>query len=300
MGRSVRRQQEGGVTPQVSATEEVAVTGIDVGTGASCIYALLGAAMNKWKFVATEMDSESCKCAKENVSRNQLEAMILIKQTHSNKLLLEPLQDEPRERKFHFVMCNPPFFDNMNEADTNPEASCMGSANEMVFPGGEVAFIGNMIADSVELQTRVLWFTSMVGKKSSLPTLGSSCTAQSGCVSIQDVLMRIREFVATKTGLKLSADEFEEEKEDNTWLMFRLEQQRSGRKESVKDAIDICCAGRVEIFTLDNSNEGFEVLLAFEEGERAAFWTMADMLQAATVRTGRQWRRKLQRQQQTH
>lgn len=147
------------------------VRGIDVGTGANCIYALLGATMNKWKFVATEIDSESYECAKENVARNHLEAMISVKRTHSNKLLVEPLQDEPPERKFHFVMCNPPFFDNMDEADTNPDASCMGSANEMVFPGGEVAFIGRMIEESVELQTRVLWFTSMIGRKSSLRKL---------------------------------------------------------------------------------------------------------------------------------
>uniref|UniRef100_H3HDU0 AAA+ ATPase domain-containing protein n=1 Tax=Phytophthora ramorum TaxID=164328 RepID=H3HDU0_PHYRM len=147
------------------------VSGIDVGTGANCIYALLGATMNKWKFIATEIDEESYNCAKENVARNNLETMISVKRTYTNKLLMEPLHDERSSRKFHFVMCNPPFFDDMSEADTNPDASCMGSANEMVFPGGEVAFIGNMIAESVELQNRVLWFTSMVGKKSSLRKL---------------------------------------------------------------------------------------------------------------------------------
>jgi 23S rRNA A1618 N6-methylase RlmF len=147
------------------------VSGIDVGTGANCIYALLGATMNKWQFIATEIDAESFECAKSNVAGNGLESLIAVKRTHTNKLLLEPLQGEPLSRTFHFVMCNPPFFDNMDEADTNPEASCMGSANEMVFPGGEVAFIGNMIEESVELQNRVLWFTSMVGRKASLRKL---------------------------------------------------------------------------------------------------------------------------------
>ena len=43
------------------------VKGIDIGTGASCIYALLGAKMNKWQFVATEVADESVKSAKANV-----------------------------------------------------------------------------------------------------------------------------------------------------------------------------------------------------------------------------------------
>ncbi|KAE8901302.1 hypothetical protein PF005_g7354 [Phytophthora fragariae] len=347
-----------GFAERHSATEEVVVAGIDVGTGANCIYALLGATMNKWKFVATEIDSESYECAKENVARNHLEAMISVKRTHSNKLLMEPLQDEPPERKFHFVMCNPPFFDNMDEADTNPDASCMGSANEMVFPGGEVAFIGRMIEESVELQTRVLWFTSMIGRKSSLRKLlallrekqvqstrtteffqgrtkrwGIAWTfsadvmndpsakvlgkrkeahrrqelsfrvplqspeVQRGCITIQDVVQRIREFVETKEELKLSTDEHEADREEEiqTWVMFRLEQHHPIEKESADVAPGVRCAGRVEIFASDDNGDGFKVLVVFEEGERATFWTTVDLLQAATVRTGRQWRRKRQR-----
>ncbi|KAK1934979.1 U6 small nuclear RNA (adenine-(43)-N(6))-methyltransferase [Phytophthora citrophthora] len=347
-----------------------AVSGIDIGTGANCIYALLGATMNKWKFIATEIDAESFECAKENVARNQLEKLISVKRTHTDKLLLEPLQDEPPASKFQFVMCNPPFFDNMSEADTNPDSSCMGSVNEMVYPGGEVTFIGNMIRESEQLQDRVLWFTSMVGKKSSVRKLlallrgtmvhstrtteffqgrtkrwGIAWTfsadvlddpsakvlgkrkeahrrqelsfqvplksgeAPSGCASKEEVLQRVREFVCSKPELRLSMDAMGEEEdgddademgegggdgedEDQNWLMYRLEQHKM-----VAGAIstEIRCAGRVEIDTLDEKN-GFEVLVAFEEGERAAFWALADLLQAATLRTGRQWRRKLQRQ----
>eukprot|EP00644_Phytophthora_capsici_P013979 jgi/Phyca11/4657/fgenesh1_pm.PHYCAscaffold_3_\ len=328
---------------------EDTVSGIDVGTGANCIYALLGATMNK------------------NVARNHLGELISVKRTHTDKLLLEPLQDEPLDSKFHFVMCNPPFFDSMSEADTNPDSSCMGSVNEMVYPGGEVAFIGNMILESEKLQDRVLWFTSMLGKKSSLRKLlallrgakvqstrtteffqgrtkrwGIAWTfsrdviddpsakvlgkrkeahrkqemrfqvplksdeAPSGCASKEEVLQRIRDFVCSKAELQLSMDtmekearradedEMDEEDEEQNWLLSRLEQHKmvAGTMST-----EIRCAGRVEIDTLDEKN-GFEVLVAFEEGERAAFWAIADLLQAATLRTGRQWRRKLQRQQQ--
>ncbi|RLN60723.1 hypothetical protein BBP00_00005833 [Phytophthora kernoviae] len=168
MGR--QEQHEGG-DQQHETIKGMAVSGIDVGTGANCIYPLLGAAMNRWHFIATEIDNESYTYAKENVDRNQLQGLIAVKRMHTNKLLTEPLQGEAPEHKFHFVMCNPPFFDDMSEADTNPDASCMGSANEMVFPGGEIAFIGSMIDESMELQDRVLWFTSMIGRKSSLRKL---------------------------------------------------------------------------------------------------------------------------------
>lgn len=147
------------------------VSGIDVGTGANCIYALLGAKLNGWRFIATEIDERSFAAAMANVQRNALETQITVKRTSTNDLLAEPLADVSESESFDFVMCNPPFFEDMSEADTNPESCCMGSANEMVFPGGEVAFISRMIDDSLALQDRVLWFTSLIGRKSSLRKL---------------------------------------------------------------------------------------------------------------------------------
>ncbi|KAJ8539111.1 hypothetical protein ON010_g12760 [Phytophthora cinnamomi] len=336
-------EQTAGENHQPSTTEEMLVSGIDVGTGANCIYALLGATMNKWKFIATEIDSESYECAKKNVVRNHLETVISVKRTHTNKLLMEPLQDEPPDRRFHFVMCNPPFFDHMNEADTNPDASCMGSANENGVSRRRGCFYWKYdrrkcgIADTralvhldgwKEVETTeffqgrtkrwgIAWtFSSDVMDDPSTKVLGKrkeahrrqelcfqvplhSQEVQFGCVSIQDVVQRIREFVDTKEELKLSEDEHDEsEKESSTWLMFRLEQDRPNVKGPADNATAVRCAGRVEVLALENSADGFEVLVAFEEGERAAFWTTADMLQSATIRTGRQWRRKVQRQHQ--
>lgn len=157
------------------------IRGIDIGTGASCIYALLGARLNSWRFIATEIDAESFASAQANVERNALGDLISVRKVETNRLLLEPLtqqtadeedgadsQNSTTETAFHFSMCNPPFFDDMSEADTNPQTCCMGSTNEMVFPGGEVAFITNMIEDSLALRTRVLWYTSMIGRKSSI------------------------------------------------------------------------------------------------------------------------------------
>lgn len=53
---------------------------------------------------------------------------------------------------FEFCMCNPPFFGSMGEAGLNPKTSCGGTPEEMVFPGGELAFITRIIEDSVILK----------------------------------------------------------------------------------------------------------------------------------------------------
>lgn len=53
--------------------------------------------------------------------------------------------------KFDFCMCNPPFFETIEEAGLNPKTSCGGTVQEMVCSGGESAFITRIIEDSVLL-----------------------------------------------------------------------------------------------------------------------------------------------------
>lgn len=53
---------------------------------------------------------------------------------------------------FDFCMCNPPFFETMEEAGLNPRTACGGTPEEMVCPGGEMAFITRIIDDSVALK----------------------------------------------------------------------------------------------------------------------------------------------------
>lgn len=53
---------------------------------------------------------------------------------------------------FDFCMCNPPFFETMEESGLNPRTACGGTPQEMVCPGGEKAFISRIIEDSVMLK----------------------------------------------------------------------------------------------------------------------------------------------------
>lgn len=68
-------------------------------------------------------------------------------------------------------MTNPPFYDLSEEIQENEETVCNGTEFEMKTIGGEVAFIASMIVDSFILRESIIWYTAMVGKKSSLKTL---------------------------------------------------------------------------------------------------------------------------------
>lgn len=72
-------------------------------------------------------------------------------------------------------MCNPPFYSSAGELLASaasksqpPHSACTGADIEMVTPGGEVAFVGRMIAESEVLKERCQWYTSMLGKYSSV------------------------------------------------------------------------------------------------------------------------------------
>jgi 23S rRNA (adenine1618-N6)-methyltransferase len=75
-------------------------------------------------------------------------------------------------------MCNPPFYASEAEMLTSaaskqrpPNSACTGSKNEMVTTGGEIAFVSKMIDESLILQDRIQWYTSMCGKFSSVEVL---------------------------------------------------------------------------------------------------------------------------------
>ena len=182
------------------------VTGVDIGTGASCIYPLLGVAHFGWKFIATELDPDSVVAARHNVSLNRWQDKIEVRQVttsverrsaesclpsrlptsqttqdkHASPILCGVLQcgDD-----IQFCMCNPPFFDfdemPLPNAATRPHARCAATQAEQFTPGGEVGFISQLVAESTQLREKVLWYTSLVGRKASLRPILRSLRAAS-------------------------------------------------------------------------------------------------------------------------
>ena len=141
--------------------------GIDIGTGASCIFPLLGIARNM-SFVATEIDPESVGSAQENVVRNNLADRISVRLVTPDVCLGGVVG--PTDA-FEFCVCNPPFFESLEETGLNSKRACLATASELTCPGGELAFINRMIDDSIALRFQVRWFTTMLGKKATLAAL---------------------------------------------------------------------------------------------------------------------------------
>ncbi|ROT41941.1 hypothetical protein SODALDRAFT_302930 [Sodiomyces alkalinus F11] len=153
------------------------LTGLDIGTGASCIYPLLSCTQRDWSFIATDIDDESLTYAKNNVARNNFQHRIQILPRLATDPLL-PLDAVTTATTIDFVMTNPPFYE--SEADMvasaqnksrPPFTACTGSPTEMVTPGGEVAFVRRILDESLAARDKVRWYSSMLGKQSSLETL---------------------------------------------------------------------------------------------------------------------------------
>ncbi|KAI0131807.1 hypothetical protein BJ170DRAFT_611427 [Xylariales sp. AK1849] len=152
------------------------VIGLDVGTGASAIYPLLGCTQRQWTFIATDIDSESLESARNNVRVNDLEARIQIVQRSIEDALI-PL-DELEISNIDFVMTNPPFYTSESEMLERarqkalpPSSACTGAPNEMICDGGEVGFFQRIFHESLLLKGRVQWYTTMLGKRSSLEVI---------------------------------------------------------------------------------------------------------------------------------
>ncbi|GMI48077.1 hypothetical protein TrCOL_g8914 [Triparma columacea] len=159
------------------------VLGLDLGTGASAIYPLLGCGSNdNWSFLASEIDKESVENAREIVKRNGLEGRIEVLDVGGGgggkvggpiRMAFEKWEGEG-EKGIDFVMTNPPFYGSEEEARETRldgrERTEM-SSSESVTEGGEVGFVGRMIEDSLGLMNGVKHFTAMLSRRGSLNEL---------------------------------------------------------------------------------------------------------------------------------
>ncbi|EPE28494.1 S-adenosyl-L-methionine-dependent methyltransferase [Glarea lozoyensis ATCC 20868] len=153
------------------------VLGLDVGTGASCIYPLLACSkLGKWRFAGTDVDEKSLQFARENVKLNGMERRIKLLKTERSGPMI-PLDGLGFEN-IDFTICNPPFYistpqmiQSASQKLRQPFTACTGSESEMVTEGGEIAFVSRMITESLVLRDRVQWYTSMLGIFSSVSIL---------------------------------------------------------------------------------------------------------------------------------
>jgi 23S rRNA (adenine1618-N6)-methyltransferase len=155
---------------------------LDIGTGASCIYPIIGNKEYGWTFVGSEIDPKSIESANNILKSNpSLQGKIEIR-----------LQNNPKEyfagiiqkgEKFDVTICNPPFNSSLEEAQAGtirkisnlknkkikqPVLNFGGQGNELWCEGGEEAFVTGLIKQSRNYSSSCLWFTTQVSKQSNL------------------------------------------------------------------------------------------------------------------------------------
>jgi 23S rRNA (adenine1618-N6)-methyltransferase len=172
--------------------------GLDIGTGANCIYPLLGASIYGWKMTGTDIDANAIASAKENVAANpKISDHIDIRHQTNNANIFQGIIEA--EEYFDFVMCNPPFYSSEKEAmqanyQKNKNLGYLqvnrnfgGQANELWCNGGESLFLKRMIKQSVDFKTQVGWFTALVSRKEHLPKLIKQLTKTGATHKIVDM-----------------------------------------------------------------------------------------------------------------
>lgn len=138
---------------------------LDIGTGASAIYGLLIAKLcpQASLVIGTELDERSYLAAQENVQRNiqalggGSERCRILRASESDRILFPIAANASSSSPFTFTLCNPPFYSSRDELEAlrdrksqSAHAAPTASQNELVTPGGEVAFVGRMMDESIE------------------------------------------------------------------------------------------------------------------------------------------------------
>lgn len=160
--------------------------GIDIGAGASCIYPLLLRRLHpEVRLLATELNPASFALAARNWHANFGDAAVPLppldgdadayaaaafdlRRVRSGELLLAALRDGERAL---FCMCNPPFFDSVEAKATHGKRSFAAVESEVATPGGELAFVLQLVDESLQLRARVGTYTTMLGRSSTLAPL---------------------------------------------------------------------------------------------------------------------------------
>lgn len=163
------------------------VKGLDIGVGANLVYPLIAHQSYGWKMLGTDINEDSLKNARYILDQNPdlISSIELKYQPDSNYIFKNIMSPEDQ---FTFSMCNPPFHDskesmikgnmrkNRNLNKSKNQKSLLnfgGQQSELWCEGGELRFITNMINESVDYSSQVLWFTCLVSKKDNLPKLTS-------------------------------------------------------------------------------------------------------------------------------
>jgi 23S rRNA (adenine1618-N6)-methyltransferase len=162
---------------------------LDIGTGANGIYPLIGASAYHWQFVAADINRESLDNLQKILAANlHLADKITLRLQADEQAIFRNVIGE--DDWFDLSMCNPPFHASLAEAEQGTQRKWQnlgriaeqektqlnfgGAGAELWCRGGELAFIQNMIQESLLFSTRCFWFTCLVSKSGNLPAINAA------------------------------------------------------------------------------------------------------------------------------
>jgi len=160
---------------------------LDIGTGASGIYALLAAQQYGWECVGSDINPVSLANVSKILKQNSVLAsrFSVREQTDKGSIFKGIIQEAEH---FDVSVCNPPFHDspsaaqeasqrkvsNLSKNRSNgksqpyPKLNFGGQHAELWCNGGERLFLKRMIKESKEFAAQCGWFTSLVSKSDNL------------------------------------------------------------------------------------------------------------------------------------
>ena len=155
---------------------------LDIGTGSSLIYPILGERIYGWSFLGTDIDISVLNHARSLIKTNSGLSKKIVLQLQENK---EQIFDGiiRKDDYFDLVICNPPFFTSREEnwqktskkfqnlhkgKEALPVRNFGGHPNELWCEGGERKFVRDMINDSMRYKKQLGWITSLVSNKDHL------------------------------------------------------------------------------------------------------------------------------------
>lgn len=162
---------------------------LDIGVGANCIYPIIGHQEYGWNFVASDIDPLSIESVQRIVDANKPLQGAIEARLQSSKLGIFRGIVGAREQ-FDLTVCNPPFHSSLKEAEQGTRQKWRnlggnekevkhvlnfgGNKAELWCPGGERAFVEQMIIQSAQIPKQCLWFSSLVSKSANLKSIYNS------------------------------------------------------------------------------------------------------------------------------
>ncbi|MES2200166.1 MAG: 23S rRNA (adenine(1618)-N(6))-methyltransferase RlmF [Chlamydiota bacterium] len=154
----------------------------DIGTGANCIYPVIGYREYGWKFIGSDIDPIAINSAQKIVNLNELSDVIELRLQSSSSDIFKGVLES--NEQIDLSICNPPFHASLEEALQGTERKWKnlkvnksstlnfgGKKNELSCLGGEIGFLRRMIKESVHAQEQCRFFSTLVSKEENLPLI---------------------------------------------------------------------------------------------------------------------------------